>query len=84
MTYRVEISRKAAKALAALPAKAQTAIASAITALADEPRPAGCTKLTNSDAYRIRIGDYRVIYTINDGQLIVTVVKTGHRREVYR
>jgi mRNA interferase RelE/StbE len=48
-----------------------------------DPRPLGCKKLKGRDAYRIRIGDYRVIYEINDGRLIVTVVTIGHRREVY-
>ena len=51
--------------------------------LEQDPRPLGCKKLKGRDAYRIRIGDYRVIYEIQDGKLIVTVITIGHRREVY-
>jgi mRNA interferase RelE/StbE len=51
--------------------------------LEQDPRPPGCKKLKGRDAWRIRIGDYRVIYEINDGHLIVTVITIGHRREVY-
>ena len=48
-----------------------------------DPRPSGCKKLKGRDAYRIRIGDYRVIYEIQDSRLMVTVITIGHRREVY-
>ena len=51
--------------------------------LEQDPRPAGCKKLKGRDDYRIRIGDYLVIYEIQDGKLIVTVITIGHRREVY-
>jgi mRNA interferase RelE/StbE len=51
--------------------------------LEGNPRPAGCKKLKGCDAWRIRIGDYRAIYEINDGQLTVTIITIGHRREVY-
>jgi mRNA interferase RelE/StbE len=55
-----------------------------IAALAENPRPVGCEKLSGQEKYRIRQGDYRVIYSIEDTQLTVWVVKVGHRREVYR
>jgi len=55
-----------------------------IAALAENPRPFGCEKLTGQEKYRIRQGDYRIIYSIQDTQLTVWVVKVGHRREVYR
>jgi mRNA interferase RelE/StbE len=51
----------------------------------DTPRPAGCTKLAGTaDGYRIRVGDYRIVYLIDDAAQIVTVTRVGHRREVYR
>lgn len=55
-----------------------------ILALAKNPRPAGSQKLTDIDAYRIRVGDYRIIYEIHDNILTVLVVQVGHRREAYR
>jgi mRNA interferase RelE/StbE len=55
----------------------------AISKLANNPRPVGCKKLRGWDAYRIRIGDYRVIYEIHDDVLIVLVVRVAHRREAY-
>ena len=59
-------------------------IDAAILALAETPRPPGCTKLTNQEAWRIRVGDYRIVYEIRDTALVVTVIEIGHRREVYR
>jgi mRNA interferase RelE/StbE len=60
-------------------------IVSAVEALGLDPFPHGCTKLTGSErAYRIRIGDYRVIYEVIDDVLIIEVIKVGHRRDVYR
>ena len=56
----------------------------AIRALADEPRPHGCVKLSGSQSWRIRIGDYRVIYDIDDKSRQIDVLHIGHRREVYR
>ena len=55
-----------------------------IGSLAENPRPVGCEKLSGQEKYRIRQGVYRIIYSIQDTQLIVWVVKVGHRREVYR
>lgn len=56
----------------------------AIAALAENPRPQGCIKLTDRDGWRIRVGSYRVIYEISDGQLLVTVIRVGNRRDIYR
>ncbi len=56
----------------------------AIYALADNPRPAGCIKLAGQEAWRIRVGDYRVVYEIQDRMLVVTVTAFGHRRDIYR
>jgi mRNA interferase RelE/StbE len=53
--------------------------------LGDNPRPAGCVKLAGPDSlYRIRVGDYRIIYQIRDAELLILVVRVGHRREIYR
>ena len=59
-------------------------IKAAIADLADNPRPYGYKKLKGEDAYRIRVGDYRVIYEINDDKIIVTVVMVGHRKDIYK
>jgi mRNA interferase RelE/StbE len=83
--YRVEIARRALKALAALPRGEQQRVRAAIDLLADNPRPPGCTKLTGEDdAYRVRVGVYRIVYEVLDDSLLVHVVRVGHRRDVYR
>ena len=83
--YSIEIDTTAAKALARIQRTFQRKIAQAIADLAVDPRPHGCTKLTGTkDAYRIRIGDYRVVYTVNDAVRIVRIERIAHRREVYR
>lgn len=84
MTYAVEILRAAQKQLARIDRQAQTRVINAIRALADDPRPSGCSKLSGRPAWRIRIGPYRVIYEIHDGQLLVLVVVIGDRKDVYR
>lgn len=83
-SYKLLVTRSAAKELEAIPSKDRGRIITRIRGLADEPRPAGAEKLSGEDKYRIRQGDYRVLYEIEDRQLIVTVVRIGHRREVYR
>ena len=80
----MNITNKATKAIARLPRPAQERVAEAILALADDPRPVGCKKLVGDDRWRLRVGNYRVLYTIDDGQLTVVVVRVGHRREVYK
>jgi mRNA interferase RelE/StbE len=73
------------KALAALPRREQQRVRAAIELLADNPRPPGCVALAGEDrAYRVRTGDYRIGYEVLDRELIVQVVRIGHRREVYR
>ena len=84
MSYRIQIERKALKALEAIPGPDRQRIRLAIQALMQEPRPPGCTKLTDSPNWRIRVGVYRIVYRIEEGQLLVLVLKIGHRREVYR
>jgi mRNA interferase RelE/StbE len=82
--YTVGIKQRARKALARLPDADYRRVLAAIYALADDPRPPGCKKLVDRDGWRIRVGDYRVIYNIDDTALVVTVVEEGHRRDVYR
>ena len=84
MNYAIEILRSAEKQLAAIDRQDQPRIIDSIRALAEEPRPSGCKKLTGRSAWRIRIGVYRVIYEIHDSRLLVLVVVVGHRREIYR
>jgi mRNA interferase RelE/StbE len=84
MRYQVFIERQALKSLAKIPNDDRSAIEQKIRDLAGDPRPAGVKKLSGRDAWRIRIGNYRVIYEINDRKLIVLVVVIGHRKDVYR
>jgi mRNA interferase RelE/StbE len=84
VTYAVDILRAAQKQLAKISRQDHPRIISAIRALADDPRPPGCQKLSGRPAWRIRIGSYRVIYEIHDDRLLVLVISVGHRREIYR
>jgi len=67
-----------------IPKKDLQRIVSEIRVLAADPRPYGAQKLSNKEQYRIRYGNYRIVYSIDDKNLIVDIVKIGHRREVYR
>ncbi len=82
-SYRVLIKRSAAKELEALPAKDRRRVAARIQALSADPRPPGCEKLSGADRYRVRQGNYRIIYSVEDEVLTVMVVKVGHRRDIY-
>jgi mRNA interferase RelE/StbE len=84
VTYAVFILRHAQRDLAQLPSEAYERVRDAIRALGQDPRPPGSRKLTGRDGWRIRVGEYRVIYEIDDTQPIVTVLHIGHRRDVYR
>ena len=84
MAHRIEYTAAAAKVLQGLDRTLQRRVLARIEALQENPRPATAVKLTGHDAYRIRIGDYRVIYAIADERLVVLVVEIGHRREIYR
>jgi mRNA interferase RelE/StbE len=83
--YRVQILDSALRQLEKLPRVQRDRIRRRIRELAAEPRPRGSIKLEGGDDhYRIRVGDYRVIYAIQDDELIVLVLRVGHRRDVYR
>ena len=81
--YDVFFSPSARRDYKKLPREILKKVNSAIDALRYSPRPAGCKKLTNRDAYRIRVADYRIIYEIHDDIVTVFVVRIRHRREVY-
>jgi mRNA interferase RelE/StbE len=83
-SYRLLIKPTAVKELEALPAKDRRRIVPRIEGLASEPRPHGCEKLSGLEQYRVRQGDYRVVYGVDDDARVVIVVKIGHRRDVYR
>ena len=84
MIYAISIKRSAQKSLENIPLHQRTSIIDKIRTLSENPRQPGCKKLTGREAWRIRIGVYRVIYEINDNELLVLVVAVGHRREIYR
>ena len=84
--YSIRLKQSAAREIEAIePKKVRRQIVSRIQALAEEPRPRGCEKLSGySDRYRVRQGIYRIVYRIEDDILVVYIVKVGHRRDVYR
>jgi len=81
--YRVEINKKARKSLDKLSNFVVTPVLSAINDLAENPRPQGYRKLKGRKGYRIRVGDYRVIYEIFDQVLLIEVIDLGHRKDIY-
>lgn len=84
MTYRIEVRPAALKALRQIDASQALRLKGAITLLAEDPRPPASRPLRGRDGWRLRVGDYRILYTIDDGVLVVVVVMVGHRRDVYR
>jgi mRNA interferase RelE/StbE len=83
-SYRIEIKRSAAKEIADLPKSDCQRVVAKVQALADNPRPHGCEKLTGAEKYRVRQGNYRILYEISDELITVTVVKVGNRKDIYR
>lgn len=81
--YKIEIKKSAQKEIKNLPNKELKKVVDKINSLAHEPRPAGCKKLSGEEKYRIRVGSYRVLYSIEDDVLVIYVVKVGHRKDVY-
>lgn len=85
MTYRIELTPAAVRALKKLDRQALLRVQAAIELLADNPRPPGAKKLSGGDGeWRVRTGDYRVVYEVHDDVLLVLVLSAGHRREIYR
>ncbi len=81
--YRIEIRPATMKSLRKLDPQVRPRIQGAIALLAEDPRPPNAKKLRGRDAYRVRVGSYRIIYTIEDDILLITVVTLGHRRDIY-
>lgn len=84
MKYEVRIIRAAEKEMNKLPTAVHVRISQRILSLEDNPRPRGAKKLSGRKEHRLRVGDYRVLYAIDDKECLVTVFAVGHRREVYR
>ncbi|MFA5309643.1 MAG: type II toxin-antitoxin system RelE/ParE family toxin [Dehalococcoidales bacterium] len=84
MSYVVHVLLSAEKEMDKLPSDIHTRISRKIISLEDNPRPRGVKKLSGREEHRLRIGDYRILYVIDDKDHSVTVVAIGHRREVYR
>ena len=85
MTYALIIARRAQKQIESLDPSFQRRVDAKILSLAGNPRPPGVEKLVGAEnVYRVRVGDWRIVYQIRDRELIVLVVRVGHRREVYR
>lgn len=82
--YRILFRKSVQKDLAPVPKRDLHRILDRVAALAGDPRPPGSEKLTGQERYRVRQGPYRIVYSIQDDELTVWVVKVGHRREVYR
>jgi mRNA interferase RelE/StbE len=86
VSYEIEWTTRALRELRKLDKAAARRVLRAVTRLADDPRPAGVRALVGepSGTLRLRVGDYRVVYPVEEGRIVVTVVRVGHRREVYR
>jgi mRNA interferase RelE/StbE len=83
--YSIEVSKTAEKQLKKLKRQDQIRVLKTIKALAQEPRPSGCRKIRGyENIYRIRVGVLRVIYSVSDKQIVIVVLKVGHRKDVYR
>ena len=82
--YKVFFKKSVQKDFDPIPKKDLKKILNRIAGLAENPRPAGCEKLTGKERYRLRQGRYRIVYSIQDDELIVWVVKVGHRKDIYR
>ncbi len=83
-SYKILIRRSAADELGDLPKKDLARVVSRIRKLASQPRLAGCEKLSGQERYRIRQGDYRIVYAVDNDGRVVEIVKIGHRSEIYR
>jgi len=83
-SYRLTFKKSLTKDFRLIPKDDVGRILKRIEALADDPRPKGCEKLSGQERFRVRQGVYRIVYEIQDEELVIVVVKVGHRREVYR
>ena len=84
MTYAIVFEKNIKKQLKSIPLKDSKKIIELIESLADEPRPNGAERLQGRRGYRIRYGNYRIVYAIDDGKLIIYVIDVDHRKDIYR
>ena len=84
MKYRIQIEAKAKKEIFELPEEIVKKVWLALDSLQENPRPIGSKKLSGQEGYRIRRGDYRILYTIDNTSKLIRVYRVGHRREIYR
>lgn len=85
MAYEIKIKESAQKTLRKIDKIAKARLWVSISELANDPRPPGCVKMTGADdLWRIRAGDWRIIYQIRDKEMVILVIRVGHRREIYR
>ena len=82
--YKIFFKKSVEKDFKVIPKKDLVKILERIEALADDPRPAGCEKLSGQQKYRLRQGRYRILYSVQDDELTIWVVKVGHRKDIYR
>ena len=82
--FELRFKPSVAKDLRGIPKTEVRRLLKKIEALGDDPRPAGCEKLTGRELYRIRQGVYRIVYSVDDAAVVIEVIKVGHRRDVYR
>jgi len=82
--YEIRILRSAEREMERLPKVVHNRISNRILSLENNPRPKGAKKLSARDEYRLRVGNYRILYTVSDSESAVTIIAVGHRREVYR
>jgi mRNA interferase RelE/StbE len=82
--YRIVVTSAARRAINHLEVSIKTRILARIDTLASNPRPPGAIKLEGQQSYRVRVGDYRIVYMVEDEIVTVTIIRVGHRREVYR
>ena len=83
VNYKIEIKRSASKEIEKLPKSVLKRVLNKIQSLGREPRPSGCKKLTADEKYRVRVGDYRILYSIENDKLMIYIVKVGHRKKIY-
>ncbi|MBI5190275.1 MAG: type II toxin-antitoxin system RelE/ParE family toxin [Nitrospirae bacterium] len=84
MSYTVRLKRSAEKDMERLPARVQDKVVSVLISLKEEPLPVGAMKLQGRDGYRIRVGDYRILYIVDEPQELVEVLSVAHRKDAYR
>ena len=82
--YEISVKKSAVKELEAIPKKELQKIIKKIQSLSSDPRPEGSQKLSHREQYRLRQGDYRIIYSVQDDDSTVHIIKVGHRKEIYR